>query len=311
MKKYSLVLMILVFVLLIPLTVSANSPPPVRIIGVRVFEKPVDCVYVDLLIKIDSEDENYIALNSGYCEKLGFDENSEIVQYSKNGYASYTFHFLDAVSDNTLVKKESSDGSAFYDAEFAKYYITDTGFSSTALSRLRNGYSNMKLVLLDAQGGIIQISDRFDIGSSSHSTRGGVIYHAETNTIEVNEYVGSFVRFLQSIMTLLLIALFRFIFSIGTETLIAAAFKLKPYWKIVTVNLITQLILTIAMAFSSYDYWITVIALEVFVYLSEFAIYSMLYKNFSKTRILLYTVIANTASLGFGLLLNYLGIFKG
>lgn len=294
------------------MVVSANSPGRATDICVDIYEKPENCIYVDLLVKIDPADKNYAVFNSEYGEKLGLDEKSAIAQYNVDGYKSYTFHFLGAESKNELIQNENNPD--IYYSEFAKDSTADGSIVNTAFNKLQTDYPILKIALIDSTGGIIKISDEFNIVPKRGFFTRHIYYHVATNSLEVSYYTGFFDDIFYSLkftIFALFAGIFRIAFSTGIETLIAIPFKLKPYRKIVIVNLITQIILTTAMALSGFNYLITLIALEAFVYIAEFISYSFLYKQISKVRILIYTVAANTVSLGLGLLLNYLGFFKG
>lgn len=312
MKKFIYLLLILIFVCISPNVVSANSPGPANQIYVGIYEKPNNCVYVDLLIKIDPSDINYVFFNSEYGKKLGLDDKSEIAQYNVDGYMSYTFHFFGAAAENKLIEDENRIGA--YYAEFATHLKLGNNYDYSAYDKLKTGYPILKLVLIDSTGDIIKISNEFSIVPERAYFTGGIYYHVNSDLLEVSNYTGLLDDTFHSLGFLIMVlfaGIFRIAFSTGIETLIALPFKLKPYRKIVVVNLITQMLLTIAMALSGSNYLIGIIILEFFVYLAEFISYLFLYKQFSIMKILIYTVIANTVSLSLGLLMNYLGIFKG
>ena len=99
-----------------------------------------------------------------------------------------------------------------------------------------------------------------------------------------------------------------------TEWLVSIPFHLHSVYgkRIVLTNVVTQVImhilevsffakLALANSFGSYALFVAV--LEVLVYISEFLIYCKIIPNYSKKRLLLYTICANTASLLIGLLL--------
>lgn len=60
---------------------------------------PEETTYIDLLIPIKLNDENYTPLNKSNGEKFGISQNSEIVNYNENGYMSYTFHYKNSISN--------------------------------------------------------------------------------------------------------------------------------------------------------------------------------------------------------------------
>jgi hypothetical protein len=106
-------------------------------------------------------------------------------------------------------------------------------------------------------------------------------------------------------------AFVRIAVSITTETLLALSFEIKPIRKIIAVNALTQIGLISFIRFSGIPYTTALIIGEVFVYLFEFGVYCLIFKNVSKLKLALYTVTANTVSLAVGLLLNTFRVLEG
>ena len=111
----------------------------------------------------------------------------------------------------------------------------------------------------------------------------------------------------------------RIIVTIAIETAIALAFsyrKKREFTVIFTVNVITQILLNIAlnvenfkagyMAFTAYY-----IFFEIIIFVSEAVIYSVILKDKGKTRNILYALVSNGVSFGAGLILAHVipGIF--
>lgn len=91
------------------------------------------------------------------------------------------------------------------------------------------------------------------------------------------------------------------------ELLIAKLFKFKDYILIIIVNILTQLVLhyTLVSMYKiiSYKTWYMVfLLLELLVVIAEFSIYSFFSKEYSKSKLLTYTIIANIVTFIIGLL---------
>lgn len=310
MKKITFIIICLSFICLTPFSTSANSPGPGTKIEIAIDQIPEGCVSADILVKIDPSHEKYVAFNSEYGKNLGLDEQSEIAAYYEDGFTSYTFHFSGAVSEN-LLKYETGAG---YVAIFA-YYTEDSNDSFfSALNELERYSPILKLALLDEEGEILEISDEFSIVPDKGYFLGYIQYSPSNDSITVSVHKNTFSHIFDGIgfiLALLIAGFMRITFSIIAETLIAVPFRLKPYYRIIITNLVTQIILTLSFALSGFNYLITLIIIEALVYIAEFIAYTILFKEVSRLRILVYTIIANTVSLRFGLLLNELGIFRG
>lgn len=309
-KKTVFLLLVLSILFLLPFETSANSPKPGTKVEIAIDQIPEGSVFADLLVKIDPSNEKYVAFNSEYGSSLGLDEHSEIATYNENGFTSYTFHFSGAVSEN-LLKYVTGAGHV---AKFA-YYTEDSNdsFFST-LNELERYSPILKLALLDEEGEILEISDEFNIVPDKGYFLGYIQYSPANDSITVSVHTNTFSHIFDGIgfiLALLIAGFMRITFSIIAETLIAIPFRLKPYYRIIITNLVTQIILTLAFALSGFNYLIILIIIEVLVYIAEFIVYTILFKEVSKLKLLVYTIVANTVTLGFGLLLNELGIFRG
>lgn len=77
---------------------------------------PEGAVYIDLLLPISTDDEAYVEYNEQNAEKYGISSSSEIVKYNADGYRSYTFHIVDAVSNmSPWYSADFSVSKAFYE----------------------------------------------------------------------------------------------------------------------------------------------------------------------------------------------------
>ncbi|MCL2817192.1 MAG: hypothetical protein FWD39_02245 [Clostridiales bacterium] len=299
----TLAIITLFLCMLMPLTAQANSSAPANSIYLAITNKPEAAVHADILIKIGPGDAEYVDFNSANGEKFGIAADSQIAMYNEDGYMSFTFHYLDSASEMMLKTIGGIDGNIIYyfSARHADVYADNTQFDN-----LLANYHVLKIALLDEHGNILCVSGKADINPQNRGYFVGRIdYNADNGRIHVY-YSGNGLVILLYIF-FLGFAILRMAFSIAVETLVAIPFKIRPLWKIISVNAVTQIILIIFMAFSKLPYIQTLIIIEVFVYLAEFGAYTLLFKNIPKLKLLLYTVVANTASLLLGLLLPIIG----
>ena len=292
LRKWSAVFVIGFIFLLIPsAAVIADSPVPGPAVLIIFEGKPQNAVYADLLVPADPDSADFLLFSSEQGARYSVSRDSEIAVYSEEGYYSYTFHFAGAASEMELENR-----GQFYEAWF-----------NNASENLAGKAEYIKIALLDQDGNILGITERIRISGTVLDFFNGVI-HIDGNTLEIkddgrrtNPYV---------IVSLFLRIAPRVFFSVMTEVLAAFLFRIKPLHKIVRLNIITQLILTIFMTASSLPYRTALAVGESAVYLIEIAAVLLMYKNVSRRRLTVYTVTANTASLLLGILLNHFRIFR-
>ena len=94
--------------------------------------------------------------------------------------------------------------------------------------------------------------------------------------------------------------------SVCTEFVLALLFKFKgkQLLNILVVNICSQLIMRILYLVLPFPYLIETVILEVIVYTTEFLIYKKCFADVKTSKILTYTIVANTFSLLFGIILN-------
>lgn len=116
MKKIIITTMtVLVLMLLLQLTCFAWVPSSHLDCNVDYTQMPENTVYVELLLPISPDDENYTEYNQTNGEKFNISSNSEIINYCQDGFMSYTYHLSNA----------ESKPKPFYVADFScdfKYY---------------------------------------------------------------------------------------------------------------------------------------------------------------------------------------------
>ena len=160
MKKiYSVMILVLALVLM-PLNASAEilhfDPAHCEI---SFTGAPEGTAYLDILIKMPADDENYTDFNGDIpfygnadentsdCEELDIDENSEIAQYSEGGYVSLTLHHKHA-SDYAI---DAENGTAALDME-------SSDSNSCDFIDLYQKYGEYKAAYVDAEGHILGVT---------------------------------------------------------------------------------------------------------------------------------------------------------
>ena len=259
---------------------------------------PQNATYADLLIKIDPEDPNYVDFQSTSFVDDAF-QVEELVDYSVDGYRSFTFHYRGAQSDILLT--DIGDGE--YSVEFCngseyQEYLTQ-------YEDLRQNYRDIKIVLLDEDYCIITVSQAGELPEirDFYSFNGNVLYNAAEGSVTAKGYVNSYAVFFYLIFTGFVIAL-----SILIEWLIAffCKFPKDQLLCVAVVNSVTQIGMRVLYLLLPFTHLVETIILEVFVYLVEFFVYKKRFKQMETSTILRYTIIANTASLVVGILLDRL-----
>jgi len=280
MKRYIVfIATIFSFVCAFPFQVSANGPPPPHAVDCEIINMPEHTTHIDLLIQINENDEEYVDFNTNNGKILGVSEQSAIVMYNQDGFASFTFHFADA----------SYKGFRFAGSD-DQYEI------------LREKYHIIKVALIDKDGNILQISDSVDINPPDRTGffMGRITYDAAANTIDAPYYDSPMGNLLMA-LSLFFSLVFRMLLSSTIETTIAIPFNLRPAGKIFAINMVTQIFLNIFMAVCSLPYIWGLIIGEAAVYVSEFYIFKRLYRHIPVRRLAIFVVTANTVSLIIGL----------
>ncbi len=295
-KIFTLLIFVCVFGCFSTFSVSANAPMPADHLSIYISNLPEGAVYADLLIKIPKDDSNYIDFQSS---AYGDDKSlvKEIANYSKDGYRSFTLHYRNAKSN---IKIEHA-----YNENYMVEFCCGSEYREylTQYEDLLNNYRNFKIALLDKDYKIISVSDSAKLPKDipSISFYGDVEYDALENKIEVDSMVNPYFVFFGSFLSIIVM-----IISIVTEFLVALIFRFKgkQLLNIFIVNACSQLIMRTLYLVLPFPYLIKTVIFEVIVYTAEFIIYKKRFADVKVSKILAYTIVANTFSLLFGIILN-------
>ena len=290
-KTVCTILVLFLLLCICPITVSANSPELAPIFLFDFENLPEGTKYVDLLVELPDSNTNFVPV---VYENLpdGFSEDAPIVSYYADGFRSYTFHYADAKS----MIKIKADGSVIYFADERNHTMWEHEKDIHDRGKIR-------LALLDESGNILKVSRTFSIRSTSmlYYQLNRFHYDAQEDTLLIDTEFsigGACVFALLSVAGIVL--------TCFLEEMIAIPFKLlKPYGTMITLtNLVSQIVMRL-LHILLYNrvfthYWWLVLVLEVLVYSGEFVFYRWKMKAVSKSRVLWYTVAANTVSLVIG-----------
>lgn len=306
MQKLKTTFLFLAFIifscLITPLyTAYADSPPPPSYFYSYVTSADSNVKYTDILVKINKSSKYYTDLNTSNSDVYGFNKLTPIVAYNEDGYVSVSFHCM---------KVHAAPSHMIPDSRMCGIIEFDN--SNQSINAITD---SIKVALLDKSGNILKVSDAVSVIPTTNNTfPRKITYDAGSKTpyVEFEKYyrtnlTGDNNNYLSAFI--LLAFLIRMVISTTMETLIAVPWRIRPLWKIVIVNIITQVLLFAFIAFGGLDYTSAVIAGEIFVFISEYVVYILLFRNMSKTRLALYTVVANTASLAVGLIFNYFHVY--
>ena len=299
LKKMVFCIVIILLSCIFCTPVLANAAAPTEHITIKLTNIPDNVVYADLLIKIDENDENFSEINRLSLDENGLFDEAQIVTYNDNGFRSFTFHYHNAKSNIKINEPYPNYDYKYVDfckgIEYREYLAQ--------YEDLRTNYKSIKIALLNEQGDIVSISKQVELPEQSFSLLffGTIEYDVATeNIVFVFEHNHLYILF--SIVCIWPLLIF---FSIGLEVLTAVIFKFRgeKLRTITKVNVLTQILMRILYLFLPFTYLVSTIVLEFLMYGGEFLFYKKSLKGEKTKRVLVYTVVANTISLLFGLLI--------
>lgn len=187
MKKLISTLFALIFLSLNAI-IACASPQKAQGIDIRSFNFTQDCKYIDLLIQMSEDENNYIAYNETNMKQCTFDTR-ELSHYCDNGYVSMSCHYKDNYTE-LIIKKKNAKETIFSVNCFVldKDYDGDLRYGFKRMSDLynRSPKPKFKIAVLDKNGSIIQTSESFEIVNDSGYLYGNVNYDIKNNRIELD-----------------------------------------------------------------------------------------------------------------------------
>ena len=295
-KLFFVFIIVYILVFSSALPVFANAPMPADHLKVVLSNLPDDAVYVDLLVKINQDDPNFVDFQSNnYSDSVS--KASEIVSYSDGSFYSFTFHYKNSKSN---IKIEH-----YYDDLYYVDFCNGLNYQDylTQYESLRNHYRDVKVALLDKDFNIIVVSESIQLPKENNAFvfDGEIYFDFNTNSLDFDTRINPYFVVFGGFFSILIMLM-----SIGTETVISLlfGFRGRQTLTILIVNICSQIIMRLLYLVLPFTYLIETIVLEVCVYTAEFLIYKKYFKNISTIKIAGYTITANTLSLLLGIFLD-------
>lgn len=295
-KLFFIVVIVTILASSFVLPVFANAPMPADHLTVVLSNLPDDAVYVDLLVKINQDDPNFVDFQSNnYSDSVS--KSSEIVSYSDGSFYSFTFHYKNSKSN---IKIEH-----YYDDLYYVDFCNGLNYQDylTQYESLRNHYRDVKVALLDKDFNIIVVSESIQLPKENNVFvfDGEICFDFNTNSLDFDTRINPYFVVFGGFFSILIMLM-----SIGTETVISLLFGFRGQQTltILIVNICSQIIMRLLYLVLPFTYLIETIILEVCVYTAEFFIYKKYFKGTSVIKLVGYTLTANTLSLLLGIFLD-------
>ena len=295
-KLFFIVVIVTILASSFVLPVFANAPMPADHLTVVLSNLPDDAVYVDLLVKINQDDPNFVDFQSNnYSDSVS--KASEIVSYSDGSFYSFTFHYKNSKSN---IKIEH-----YYDDLYYVDFCNGLNYQDylTQYESLRNHYRDVKVALLDKDFNIIVVSESIQLPKENNAFvfDGEIYFDFNTNSLDFDTRINPYFVVFGGFFSILIMLM-----SIGTETVISLlfGFRGRQTLTILIVNICSQIIMRLLYLVLPFTYLIETIILEVCVYTAEFFIYKKYFKGTSVIKLVGYTLTANTLSLLLGIFLD-------
>ena len=295
-KLFFIVVIVTILASSFVLPVFANAPMPADHLTVVLSNLPDDAVYVDLLVKINQDDPNFVDFQSNnYSDSVS--KSSEIVSYSDGSFYSFTFHYKNSKSN---IKIEH-----YYDDLYYVDFCNGLNYQDylTQYESLRNHYRDVKVALLDKDFNIIVVSESIQLPKENNAFvfDGKICFDFNTNSLDFDTRINPYFVVFGGFFSILIMLM-----SIGTETVISLlfGFRGRQTLTILIVNICSQIIMRLLYLVLPFTYLIETIILEVCVYTAEFFIYKKYFKGTSVIKLVGYTLTANTLSLLLGIFLD-------
>lgn len=303
MKQHRLLALfvLLGMVLLLPVQVFANSPPPKPWFKIVLRNLPKGTAYVDMLVYLPESDPFYTELEEENLPQ-SFSTQSEIVTYCADDFRSYTFHYREAKS--AIDVRNINCAYFFFDNA---YIISKNSIRHEHVDDVK-AKGEIRLALLDEEGTILHVSPTFRLETRTFlgTLDGDFVYNGADDTLETRENSATFFAYVGYV----LLAWLGLLLTCLTEWTVARLLRLghQNARRVIGVNAVSQLLMHILyIALYSVIFWrytVALILLELLVYVGEFICYRFwLMRDLPAKKCLLFTVAANTASLVLGILL--------
>jgi hypothetical protein len=170
----------IIFIVLSPFTAYAYSnAQKLEVDSYNFIDK---AYYIDLLIKMDNNDEYYTNFNKDNMDRFEFDKTKLSEYTDGDGYISFSCHYKDIYSD-IILNKISFNNRVISENSFT--LNKDLGQDIYVMKALYDEERSFKVAILDKDGNIIQVSEAFEV----FNEKKGYIASAVNYDISNNSFV--------------------------------------------------------------------------------------------------------------------------
>ena len=186
MKRLFLVLLAMMFSLSNTITACA-MPQEAQDIEVKSFNFTQDCEYIEILMQLSEDSEDYTAYNEANMKKYSFD-TKELSEYrDDDGYISFSCHFKDNYTRMNVKKQEYGEQIVSLNSFVLDDDKSEKSWHATdRMKKLHELNPKFKVAVLDKNGSIIQTSEPFELEKDSGYLWSYVNYDVTKNTIELD-----------------------------------------------------------------------------------------------------------------------------
>lgn len=186
MKKLFLVLLAMMFSLSNTITACA-MPQETQDIEVKSFNFTQDCEYIEILIQLSEDSEDYTAYNEANMKKYSFDTKELSEYHDDDSYISLSCHFKDNYTRMNVKKQEYGEQIVSLNSFVLDNDKYEQSWHATdRMKKLHKLNPKFKVAALDKNGSIIQTSEPFELKNDTGYLWSYVNYDVTKNTIELD-----------------------------------------------------------------------------------------------------------------------------
>ena len=208
MKRLFSLLTIVFILVSAPISVSASDIQGE--IWLSIYDITDKACYIDLLIKMDKNDDRYTEKNEENMKQFGFDAE-KLCDYNDNGFVSFSCHVRRNLTQKDLKKSNSHESTNKFSCKLEDMQ-TSLGWG------IINSDYEFKVIVLDENGEVLQTSDIFDLNDMKKD-EGYIAYNVKSNTVKLDlpyKSDRSFAKLLNILFNAVpIIALIVFVVGIG------------------------------------------------------------------------------------------------
>lgn len=184
------IIIILCCLMFLPLQIlTAFARDQLRSLTVESSGLSDEAVYMDMLISMDENDNAYTPYNEENMKQYSFDTKT-IAEYNSEGFVSMSCHY-----NNNFTKMEICyDDKWGYHNSFTMDRRSDGSLTPNPLlvHKLLSEDRQFRIVLLDKNGNIIQLSEPFNSSGKNGQLNDYIGYNVKNNTLSLDyEYDGA------------------------------------------------------------------------------------------------------------------------